>query len=134
LTETMLLAGEVNKYLDEKAPWFEIKEDKELAGKTIYTAIRAIDSLKILFAPVLPFTCQQLHQILGYNTPLYGEQYTEEITDNLGTHSVLRYRSGEPSFNWQPSQIQAGAEFQKPEPLFKKLDPEIAEQELERMG
>ena len=134
LTETMLLAGEVNKYLDEKAPWFEIKEDKELAGKTIYTAIRAIDSLKILFSPVLPFTCEQLHQTLGYNTPLYGEQYTEEITDNLGTHSVLRYRSGEPSFKWQPSQIQAGAEFQKPAPLFKKLDPEIAEQELERMG
>ena len=134
LTETMRLAGEVNKYLDDKAPWFEIKEDKELAGKTIYTAIRAIDSLKILFAPVLPFTCEQLHQTLGYNKPLYGEQYTEEVTDNLGAHTALRYRSGEINFSWHPSEIQAGREFQKPKPLFKKLDPEIAEQELERMG
>jgi len=134
LTETMRLAGEVNKYLDEKAPWFEIKEDKGQAGKTIYTAIRAIDSLKILFAPVLPFTCEQLHQILGYEEPLFGEQYTEEISDNLSAHTVLRYRAGEPKLSWQPSKIQAGREFNKPKPLFQKLDPEIAEQELERMG
>ena len=134
LTETMRLAGEVNKYLDEKAPWFEIKEDKQSAGKSIYTAILAIDSLKILFAPVLPFTCEQLHQTLGYEKPLFGEQYTEEITDNLSTHTVLRYRPGEILCSWQPSEIQAGREFHKPKPLFKKLDPEVAEQELERMG
>ena len=33
LTETMRLAGEVNKYLDDKAPWFEIKEDKGKIGR-----------------------------------------------------------------------------------------------------
>jgi len=134
LTETMRLAGEVNKYLDEKAPWFEIKEDKQSAGKSIYTAIRAIDSLKILFAPVLPFTCEQLHQILGYEKPIFGEQYTEEVPDNLSTHTVLRYRAGETCCSWQPSEIQGGREFHKPKPLFKKLDPEIVEQELERLG
>jgi methionyl-tRNA synthetase len=134
LTETMLLAGEVNKYLDDKAPWFEIKEDKDSAGRSIFTAIKAIDSLKILFAPVLPFTCEQLHRTLGYETPLFGEQYTEEISDNLGSHTALRYRPAETPFSWQLSEIQAGREFSKPMPLFKKLDPEIAEQELERMG
>ena len=134
LTETMRLAGEVNKYLDEKAPWFEIKEDKDSAGKTIYTAIRAIDSLKILFAPVLPFTCEQLHQTLGYEEPLFGEQYTEEISDGLSTHTALRYRTGEIRCRWHLSEIQPGREFLKPKPLFKKLDPEIAEKELERLG
>ncbi|MFL7813224.1 MAG: methionine--tRNA ligase [Anaerolineales bacterium] len=134
LTEAMRLAGEVNKYLDEKAPWFEIKEDKASAGKSIYTAIKAIDSLKVLLAPVLPFTCQELHQTLGYEEPLFGEQYTEQVTDNLGTHTVLRYRAGDHHFDWQPSEIQPGRAFQKPNPLFKKLDPEVADQELERMG
>ncbi len=134
LNETLRLAGEVNKYLDDKAPWFEIKEDKEIAGKTIYTAIRAIDSLKILFAPVLPFTCEKLHQILGYDKPLFGEQYTEEVSDNLGTHTVLRYREGEVCCDWQPSAIQAGSPFNKPQPLFQKLDPEVAEEELNRLG
>ncbi len=134
LTETMRLAGEVNKYLDDKAPWFEIKEDKENAAKSIFTAIRAIDSLKILFSPVLPFTCEQLHGILGYEKPLFREQYTEDVSDNLGTHTVLRYPVGEASLDWKPSEIQAGRAFHKPKPLFKKLDPEIVEQELERLG
>jgi methionyl-tRNA synthetase len=134
LTEAMRLAGEVNKYLDEKAPWFEIKEDKASAGKSIFTAIKAIDSLKVLLAPVLPFTCQELHRTLGYQEPLFGEQYTEEITDNLGTHTVLRYRASDPHLNWQPSKIQPGRAYQKPKPLFKKLDPEVVDQELEKMG
>ena len=134
LTETMRLAGDVNKYLDDKAPWFEIKEDKEAAGKTLYTAIRAIDSLKILFAPVLPFTCEQLHQILGYEKPLFGEQYTETVADNLGTHQVLRYQEGEVCCEWAPSEIQPGQNFNQPKPLFQKLDPEVAEEEYNRLG
>ncbi len=108
LTEVLRLAGEVNKYLDDKAPWFEIKEDRESASKTIFTAIRAIDSLKVLFAPVLPFSSEQLHQILGYQKPLFGEQYTEEVSDSLGTHTVLRYREGEVCCDWQISALQAG--------------------------
>jgi methionyl-tRNA synthetase len=134
LTETLRLAGEVNKYLDDKAPWFEIKEDKDSAGKSIYTAIKAIDSLKVLFAPVLPFTCEELHQYLGYKKPLFGEQYTEEVTDNLGKHIVLRYKEGEVCCDWQPSEIEAGRPINKPKPLFQKLDPEIAEEEINRLG
>ena len=134
LTETMRLAGEVNKYFDDKAPWFEIKEDKEAAGKTIYTAIRAIDSLKILFAPVLPFSCEQLHQTLGYDEPLFGEQYTESVDDNLGTHEVLRYRGGKVYPKWQPSEISPGNLFREPQPLFQKLDPEVADEEYNRLG
>ena len=134
LTETMRLAGEVNKYLDEKAPWFEIKEDKDAAGKSIFTAIRAIDSLKILLAPVLPFTCEQLHRTLGYDKPLFGEQYTDSVEDNLGTHEVLRYRQGDVCCEWQPSVLAAGSPFHKPQPLFQKLDPEVAEEEYNRLG
>ena len=134
LNETMRLAGDVNKYLDDKAPWFEIKKDKEAAGKTLFTAIKAIDSLKILFAPVLPFSCEQLHKILGYDKPLFGEQYTESVSDNLGTHEVLRYREGEVCCEWGPSEIKAGQKFNQPQPLFKKLEPEVAEEEYKRLG
>ncbi len=134
LTETMRLAGEVNRYLDTQAPWFEIKEDKAAAGKTIFTAIKAIDSLKILFAPVLPFTCEQLHQTLGYEKPLFGEQYTESVDDNLGTHEVLRYREGEVCCEWQPSELTPGSSFHQPQPLFQKLDPEVADEEYNRLG
>jgi methionyl-tRNA synthetase len=91
LAEAIRLATEVNRYLDTAAPWFEIKSDKSSAAKTIYTALRAIDSLKILFAPYIPFSCERLHVYLGYTQSLFGEQATEAVSDSLGVHTVLRY-------------------------------------------
>ena len=60
--------------------------------KRVYTALKAIDSLKVMFAPFLPFTCEKLNGFFGYETPLFGEQYTETVKDSLGEHTVLRYR------------------------------------------
>ncbi len=93
--EAMKLATAVNVYLDANAPWSAIKTDKESASRTVYTALRAIDSLKVLFAPFLPFTCEKLHTFFNYEKPLFGEQYTETVTDSLGEHTVLRYRNNE---------------------------------------
>jgi len=134
LLETMRLASEVNKYLDQAAPWFEIKNDKDAAATTVYTALRAIDSLKMLFSPVLPFTCQQLHAYLGYGGSLFGEQYLETYQDNLGEHDALRYNPQRGMGRWQPSQLKPGQALQKPEPLFRKLDESILEEERKRLG
>ena len=40
-----------NQYQDTMAPWKHVKENKAEAAKTIYTALKAIDSLKVLFDP-----------------------------------------------------------------------------------
>jgi methionyl-tRNA synthetase len=124
----------VNKYIDTAAPWFTIKTDKATTATTIYTALRAIDSLKVLFAPFLPFSSERLHGYLGYTQPLFGEQYTEEETDSLGTHTVLRYRPANASGKWEPSLLQPGGRLLQPAPLFKKLDEKIAEEERSRLG
>ncbi len=134
LQEAMRLAGEVNKYLDQAAPWFEIKSDKNQAAKSVYTALRAIDSLKTLLSPFLPFTSERLHTFLGYDAPLFGQQTVESVQDALGEHTALRYLPAGASGQWQPSQLQPGIPIQKPAPLFKKLDPEVAEQERARLG
>ncbi len=134
LQETMRLASEVNKYLDETAPWFEIKKDKAEAAKSIYTALKAIDSLKVLFAPFLPFTSERLHQFFGYETPLFGEQYVETVEDSLGEHTALRYRAASIAPQWTPSALAPNAPLQKPAPLFKKLDASLAEEERARLG
>jgi methionyl-tRNA synthetase len=134
LTEAMRLAGEVNRYLDQAAPWFEIKTDKTAAATSIYTALRAIDSLKILLAPFLPFTCERLHTYLGYGQPLFGEQYIETIADELGEHLALRYRPASASGRWEASQLPAGQALQAPAPLFLKLDEKIVEEERARLG
>jgi methionyl-tRNA synthetase len=137
LGEAMRLATAVNIYLDQNAPWAAVKTDKEGAAKTIYTALRAIDSLKMLFAPFLPFTSQRLHEFFGYEIPLFGEQYTEMVKDNLGEHTVLRYRlvgrNAIPTY-WKPSELKPGAKLNPPAPLFKKLDEKIVEEERQRLG
>ncbi len=134
LSEAMRLATEVNKYLDTAAPWFEIKTDRTAAATTIYIALRAINSLKVLFAPFLPFTCERLHTYLGYAQPLFGEAFVDERSDALGEHSVLRYRTGSASGRWQPSQLPAGQELKEPAPLFRKLEEKIVEEERARLG
>ena len=136
--EAMKLATAVNQYLDQNAPWSAIKTDKGEAARTIYTALKAIDSLKVLFAPFLPFTSERLHGFFGYETSLFGEQYTEDVTDSLGTHKVLRYREGgdtqSVSSYWIPSELRPGAKLNQPGPLFKKLEESVIEEERARLG
>ena len=133
LQEAIRLASEVNKYLDTSAPWFEIKTDKAAAAKSVYTALKAIDSLKVLFAPFLPFTSEKLNGFFGYETPLFGEQYTETVKDSLGEHTVLRYK-GIDGLLWNPSELKPGAKLNPPAPLFKKLDESVIEEERARLG
>ncbi|MBX3002391.1 MAG: methionine--tRNA ligase [Anaerolineales bacterium] len=134
LGEAMRLAAEVNRYLDEQAPWTQVKTDKDAAGKTIYTALRAIDNLKLLLAPFLPHTSEALHQMLGYHAPLFGEQYTETVSDDLGEHLALRYRAAAIPGHWRPSTLEGGRALQQPGPLYKKLEPSIADEERARLG
>ena len=137
--EAMRLAAEVNKYLDSAAPWFEIKEDKTAAAKTIYTAMQAIDWLKIIFSPFLPHTSEKLHQFLGYDRSIFGGLVTQDVTDDLSTHTVMLYDaegalSGEGEDLWTPGELTPGKSFEKPAPLFEKLDASIVADERERLG
>ncbi len=137
LGEAMKLATAVNQYLDQTAPWTAIKTDRDGAAKTIYTALKAIDSLKVIFAPFLPFTCARLHEFFGYENPLFGEQYTEKVKDSLGEHTVLRYRdvgrAASPTY-WKPSELKPGKKLNQPGPLFKKLEESLIEEERARLG
>ena len=134
LQEAMRIAGEVNKYLDTTAPWFTIRTDRPAAARSIYNAILAIDSLKVLFSPFLPFTSSRLHGFFGYKDPLFSEQFTETVSDSLGDHEVLRYRQAGSGHGWRPSALAPGTPLMPPEPLFKKLDDAVAEEELEKLG
>ncbi|HLF27478.1 MAG TPA: methionine--tRNA ligase [Anaerolineae bacterium] len=134
LGEMMALAREVNKYLDTKAPWFQIKEDRNRAATTLYVALRAIDSLKILFSPFLPFSSQRLHRMLGYTGDLLGRQLVREITETQRTHRALTYDASSLTERWKPSQLPVGQAFGPIAPLFEKLDEKIVEEERARLG
>jgi methionyl-tRNA synthetase len=134
LGEAMRLASEVNRYLDQTAPWAAIKTDRQAAARAVYTALKAIDSLKILLAPFLPFTSQRLHGFFGYEGQLFGEQSTETIRDAVGEHLALRYHPEGATGHWQPSQLEPGRQLNQPGPLFKKLDISIVAEERARLG
>jgi len=106
---TMALAHEANRYLDEKAPWKTIKTDRQAAANSLYTAISVIAQLKTLLYPFLPFSSQKVHEYLGFDG-----------------------KAGDRGWQWQ--ELPPGQKLQEPQPLFKKLDESIIEEETRRIG
>jgi methionyl-tRNA synthetase len=97
LNAAMTVARAANRYLDEQAPWKQIKTDREAAGTTIYVMLQVISGLRILFSPYLPFSSQKLHGHLGFEGDVSQER-------------------------WQPKEVPAGTKLPIPTPLFPKLD------------
>ena len=134
LGESMRLATLVNRYANEQEPWAIIDSDRERAGTVLYVALRAIDSLKTLFAPFLPFSSQAVHELLGYEGTIAGPLDLLEVGEKGDEHEVLTGEYDQWIGTWSPSELPAGQELPKPRPLFKKLDPEVVvPAELERM-
>jgi len=130
----MAQARQVNRYLEEKRPWFQIREDPQKAATTLYVALRAIDSLKVLFAPFLPFSSQRLHEYLGYEGRLLGEPLIREFGEGRRHYRALCYDDMGGTGRWAPSELPAGRTLRLPQPLFRKLEGAIVEEELARMG
>ena len=97
LNAAMAVARAANRYLDEQAPWKQIKTDREAAGMTIYVMLQVISGLRILFSPYLPFSSQKLHGYLGFESDVSQER-------------------------WQQREVPAGTKLPIPTPLFPKLD------------
>ena len=105
----MSLAQEANRYLDDKAPWKSIKENKQASGTAIYVALSVLAALKTVFYPFLPFSSEKLHRFLGFD-------------GNIETNG------------WQVQSVKPGQKLLEPEPLFRKLDDSIIDEETSRLG
>jgi methionyl-tRNA synthetase len=136
LGEALALAREANGYLDRKAPWFQIKEDPQSAGTTVYVtqSVRVVDNLKTILAPILPHTAQQLHEYLGYDGQLFGTQHVVEYQEETRSHQALTYDHTGATGTWAPSELPPRQTLRQPAPLFKKLDESVVEEEYARLG
>lgn len=133
--ENLRLSTLVNQYLEEMSPWATAKTDLVATGRTLNTAIQAINGLKILWAPVLPFTSQQLHEMLGEEGALFGRQVVKEYKEATRSHTALTYEVDETAVGtWARTPIPNGRRLPKPKPLFKKLDQSVVDDELSRLG
>ena len=123
LGETIELATASNQYLDSEAPWKTIKVDKARAGTQLYVAARVIDSLAVLFSPVVPFMCEAVRKQLGYATPLFGTQYIETLHERTRAHDALRYDASSATGIWAPSNLQPGQALGgEPKGLVNKIE------------
>ena len=133
LLEALSLASHVNRYLDRQAPWFLIRTDTVSAARCSYTALCAVDSLKVMFSPFLPFSSELLHRFLGYDEPLFGDQVIETCQESLRSHSALTYRTEYATGIWAASELRPGQKLREPSPLFRKLDDNIVSEEMTRL-
>lgn len=113
ISRAFALAQETNRYLDSQAPWQAIKADRADAAKSLTTAMRAINCLKIMLAPYLPFTGQRVNEFLGFDGDVSAQPWDFEAAWNA---------------------IEPGAALRNPSALYTKLDPVVAEQEAEQLG
>ena len=133
LAEVMALAARVNHYLTENEPWQLVKTDRPRAATVLYVALRCVDNLKVQLLPFLPFSCQQLHRMLGYHGLIAPMPERVTVDADGDPHPVLTGDYSTPEASWKSSQLAPGQQLGDPAPLFRKLDPELAEIELARM-
>jgi methionyl-tRNA synthetase len=139
LGEALALAREANGYLDRKAPWFQIKEDKAAAATSVYVILRVVDNLKTILAPILPHTpvlvhrTQKLHEHLGYEGLLFSTQHVVEYEEETRAHRALTYDHTGAIGTWAKSDLPPGQALRPPVPLFKKLDESAVEEEYARL-
>jgi methionyl-tRNA synthetase len=122
LQECRRLSQRVNQYLNDRAPWKTINQTPQAAARAVYVALQAIDWLSLLWAPILPHSSEEVHRILGYEQPLFGRQYIETVSDERGSHLVLRYDHSPASGKWQAKRLTPGQAMREPKALFIKLD------------
>jgi methionyl-tRNA synthetase len=109
LMAAMHFAHDTNQYLDDKSPWKVIKDDRQAAADSLYTALYAISCLKTALYPFLPFSSQKVHEYLGFDG---------RVEDN----------------GWKPQPPRPGQRLREPKPLFTKLDESVIQEETSRVG
>ncbi|MET0039202.1 MAG: methionine--tRNA ligase, partial [Dehalococcoides mccartyi] len=87
----------------------EIKVDKAAAARSLYVAMAALSGLRVAFYPFLPESSSRLSTYLGFGSEIEKD-------------------------GWVLKMPVAGQEMIPPEPLFKKLEDSVVEEEAARMG
>ena len=113
ISQAFGLAQECNRYLDGRAPWQSIRTDRADAARALSTTIQALNCLKVMLAPYLPFSSQKLHEFLGFDGNVSDEPW---------------------DFDALVSAIKPGSVLRNPANLYAKLDDAVAEQEAGQLG
>jgi methionyl-tRNA synthetase len=133
ITETMRTLAEANKYLSEQAPWKLRESDPERMRTICHVALQLVDDGKTLLTPFLPRSSQKVYEMLGGSGPWSPMPRLEEVTEDGGAPYPVITGDYHGAARWQSQPIRPGTPLQPPTPLFAKLDPGLADEELARL-
>lgn len=109
----MQLAQVGNVYFDGKKPWSSAKlpETREDMENTIRCCLECIKALALISFPIIPETAQKVWHLIGYQTDLSKQNWDTVAKQELAP----------------------GQSLPKPEILFKKVEDNVIESEMEKL-
>ena len=136
ISEIMHLVGEANAYVSATEP-FKLKAEEERPRllTILHVLAQVVTDLNTMLAPFLPFSANEVEKVLGSTLEVAPMPRIEEV-DDLDADGSYPIITGDytnvPAWGHRP--VTVGAPVAKPKPIFRKLDPSIIEEELERLG
>ncbi len=132
-TEAMRTVAEANKYLSDQAPWKLRESDPERMRAICHTALQLVDDGKTLLTPFLPGSSEKVFAMLGGTGDWSGMPRIEEVDEDGGPSYPVITGDYRGAARWESVPIRPGTPLGAPTPLFAKLDPKLAEEELARL-
>ncbi len=133
-TETMRTLSEANKYLSDQAPWKLRESDPERMRTICHVALQLVDDGKTLLTPFLPGSSQKVFTMLGGQGSWSDMPRIDEVTEEGGRPYPVITGTYQGQARWESAPVRPGTALDAPTPLFTKIDPAAAEEELARLG
>ncbi len=132
-TEAMRTLAEANKYLSDQAPWKLRESDPDRMRSILHVALQLVDDGKTLLTPFLPRSSQQVFEMLGGTGQWSGLPRIDEVTEDGGPAYPVITGDYRTAARWESAPIRPGTKLTTPTPLFAKLAPSVAAEELARL-
>jgi len=133
ITEAMRTVSEANKYLSDQAPWKLRESDPERMKTILHVALQLVDDGKTLLTPFLPESSQKVFELLGGTGEWSGRPRVDEVSEEGGEEYPVITGDYQVAARWEHVPVKPGTPLATPAPLFTKLDPAVADEELARL-
>ncbi|MBV2362004.1 methionine--tRNA ligase [Streptomonospora nanhaiensis] len=139
LQEAMRTVAEANKYISDQAPWALRKTDPDRMRTVLHVALQLVDDAKTLLTPFLPASSNKVHAMLGGTGVWSAMPHVEDAVDTIGgsgeptTYQVITGDYAASQARWESVPVRPGTPLAAPTPLFTKLDPAVADEEVARL-
>jgi methionyl-tRNA synthetase len=134
ITAAMRATADANKYLSDQAPWKLRETDPERMRTICHVALQLVDDAKTMLSPFLPRSSQRVYEMLGGTGEWSGMPHIDEVDEDGGPSYPVITGDYDVAARWEHRPIRPGTPLQPPRPLFAKLDPSVADEELARLG